>query len=148
MFKNVDWSLVQKKVLQNPKMSAGAAGFVAAALIYLFSASSSNDIDDENIDSLPDFAKPDCDFAFTQRFGNKNKDKSRSNRRPKRSKEGNKNAKEEKNEDINEEQKDKKYSLLDPNNPDYTQDMKQDEDNDTVECNICYFSERDPWCTV
>jgi len=125
---------VQKKVLQNPKMSAGAAGIAAAALLYLFSGASSNDIDDENIDTLPDYARPDCDFEFTQRFGVKNKNKSLTDRRAKRiqNKQTNKDNTEDDLENMNNKQKDIKYSLLDPNNPNYTHDMKRDEDNDLL----------------
>eukprot|EP01084_Bolivina_argentea_P188199 324032_1 len=136
MFTNLDWSFIQKKLLENPK-SVGAVGAVAAVtIVYLLSRSSGND---EDMDLIPDFAKQDIDYTFTSRFGKgKNRRRTISDHRRKRPKplQDNNNTHTQQNEnelkyqEIDTDEKEIKYSLLDPTNPNYSYDMVNNDDYD------------------
>ena len=141
MFSNIDLSLVQKKLVDNPKMSVGAASVVAAvALIYAYAKSGSDDIEDDN-DGLPDYAQQDIDYEFTQRFAKKSLNRKRTISNPNNKPGGSlQNAKSKikynQNNDNKEELKDQEiaqnkenvYSPLDPDNPNFTNEMDEEDE--------------------
>ena len=143
MFNGIDLSFMQKKVVEYPKVSIGAAAIGTIALIYAFARSGGNDIDQDDDNALPEYARRDIDLEFTQRFAKKNQHRRRTgsnensptklirNNRSKIDKNKNKlsvnnNNEEQKDEDID-ANKDKKYSPFDPMNPNYSYDMEDDE---------------------
>ena len=135
LFHGVDLSLVQKKVLENPKVSLGAAGVAALALLYAFTKSSPDEMNEE-VDGLPDYVRHDIDFEFTQRFANRNRHQTLSNpkrrRRPKPVQPHDPNQ-----QHLSEERKDAEhsninYSPFDPNNPNYSYHAEPEEEE--VEC--------------
>jgi len=140
MFANIDLSAVPKKVLDNPKLSIGAASVALAALIYAVSKSTANAIDDE-IDTLPEYAKQDIDPEFTLRFGgNRNRKRTISNDRTGTIGKSLKNGKHHKHhqEHIKEESKDDDeesttYSVFDANNPNYKVMLEEEEEEQVVD---------------
>eukprot|EP01084_Bolivina_argentea_P019150 35616_1 len=125
MFTHLDLSQLQKKLLENPKISLGAAGVAAIALLYALGKS--NDLDD-HIDALPDYAKPDIDPEFTQRFISKRK-RTLSNHKGKRPRAPLSNLPHNPHAPSDLEHKEEevpKYSVLDPSNPNYSYDMNRD----------------------
>ena len=129
--------------MENPKVTIGAAAVGTIALIYAFARSGGNDIDEDDEDGLPDYAKQDIDHEFTQRFAKKNQyrkrtisspetsaNKLRLKNRSKRPNDKNNtienNNEEQKDQDMD-ANKDKKYSPFDPMNPNYSYDVEDEE---------------------
>ena len=132
-FQDLDLAVIQKKVLENPKASLGAAAVSLIAITYALSRSSPANDDDDTEHGLPEYARTDMDIAFTQRFA-KNKNRRYPHRNRARLKSSSTHSG---STDDALEQKDSadhdpaNYSTFDPMNPSYTY---HDAEDDEVGC--------------